>query len=105
MPLESACIAYAGLANIALASRRYRPARPLRSAIPRPAAIVAGIALLILSAVLAWMRFGPYQGMVAWIGLLSLGGLALVLLMSRSRELALGLWAPIALTGTLLALL
>ncbi|RJF93210.1 hypothetical protein [Sphingomonas cavernae] len=63
----------------------------------------ADIALMALSACLAILRLGPYQGPVAWIGLLSLAGITLVLLMSRWRHGAIALWIPATL-GALLML-
>lgn len=105
MSLEPALLGYAGLALLAAVQGRtpYRPSEPpfLTS---RPAMQAMAILLLALSLASAFAQYGPYQGVVAWIGLLSLGGLALVLLMSRWRSFALGLWLPVAASGLLLGL-
>lgn len=105
MSLEPALLGYAGLALFAAVQGRtpYRPSEPpfLTS---RLAMQVGGIVLLALSLASAFALYGPYQGVVAWIGLLSLGGVALVLLLSRWRAFALGLWLPVAASGLLLGL-
>lgn len=105
MPLETALLSYAAFANLAIANPRHRPAPPLCTALPLRLARYLGIALLLLSALLAILRFGPYQGPVAWLGLVSAAGIALVLLMSRWPRTALALWMPLALIGALLPLL
>ncbi|WP_157215656.1 DUF3325 family protein [Flavisphingomonas formosensis] len=94
MPLETLLLGYAALANLARASGR--PQR-VADAIPllRPVhAKIAGIALALLSLVASFWRFGAYQGLVAWLGLTSLAGVALVLLLSRWPVAALRLWLP-----------
>lgn len=95
MPLETACLAYAGLASIAATGRRFRRARPARLRI-------AGAALLLLSLAAAIARFGPAQGPVAWTGMLGLAGAALVLILSRWPRAAIGLAVPLAATAPLM---
>ncbi|MEO7467130.1 MAG: DUF3325 family protein [Pseudomonadota bacterium] len=104
MPLEIACLGYAGLASLARGSQRHRhiAARgPLTS--PRLAK-VTGWALLAVSCIAAFIRFGQFQGGVAWLGLLSLSGLVLVLAMSRWPDRALRAWLPAMLLAVPLAL-
>jgi len=97
MPLEAALLGYAALANLARADARIGPLPVRAPLLPPRIARAAGIALALLSLVAAFLRFGPYQGAVAWFGLVSLAGIALVLLLSRWPVLALRLWLPAAL--------
>jgi len=99
MSLEPALFGYAGLALLAgvRGDRHHLPL--IRS---KRAARIMGVLLLVASFAAALLRHGRYQGPVAWIGLVSLGGLALVLLMSRWRRTALRLWLPAALTALLI---
>ncbi len=104
MPFEIACLGYAGLASLARASQRHRktaPRGPLAS--PRSARAM-GWALIAASCIAAFLRFGPFQGSVAWIGLLSLSGIALVLAMSRWPDKALQAWLPVLALAVPLAL-
>jgi len=105
MPLESALIAYAGFALLALGTQRLRntlapSAPPLK---PARARLIGG-ALLALSFVAAVLRFGSRQGPVAWFGLSSLAALALVLVLSRWPRVALGLLPAAAILLTPLAI-
>lgn len=97
MPFEIACLGYAGLASLARAGQRHRKAAP-RSA------LAMGWALIAASCIAAFLRFGPFQGGVAWIGLLSLSGIALVLAMSRWPDRALQAWLPALMLAVPLAL-
>ncbi|MES2498520.1 MAG: DUF3325 family protein [Pseudomonadota bacterium] len=105
MPLETALLGYAGLALFA-AVRGRTPHRRVEPPFltSRPAMRIVGIVLLSLSLVTAFTRYGPYQGMVAWLGLLSLSGIALVLLLSWWRVGAVAMWLPAAIVGLSLAL-
>jgi len=105
MPLESALLGYAALANLAQASGRPKRLRARAPLLAPRAAGMAGIALVLLSLCAAFLRFGPYQGAVAWFGLVSLAGVALVLLLSRWPELALRLWLPALLLALPMGLL
>lgn len=101
MPLESALIAYAGFAVLALGTQRLRNAlTPLAPPVRPVPARVIGAALLGLSLAAAMGRFGPRQGPVAWLGLASLAALALVLVLSRWPRTALGV---LPVTGLLLS--
>lgn len=104
MPFEIACLGYAGLASLARANHRHRKVAsrgPLTS--PRSARAI-GWALIATSCIAAFLRFGPFQGSVAWIGLLSLSGVALVLAMSRWPDKALQAWLPALVLAVPLAL-
>ncbi|SNS12848.1 Protein of unknown function [Sphingomonas laterariae] len=94
MPLEAGLFAYAAMANLALANPRHRKAPLPPVTFDTRGARAMGIALLAISILFAFTRFGAYQGAVAWIGMTSIAGVALVLLMSRWPRLALGLWLP-----------
>ncbi|MES2056380.1 MAG: DUF3325 family protein [Pseudomonadota bacterium] len=103
MPLEIACLGYAGLASLARASQRHRHIAsrgPLTSPL---SARITGWALIVASCIVAFMRFGPFQGSVAWIGLLSLSGILLVLAMSRWPDRALQAWLPALIVSLPLA--
>ncbi len=83
MPLEPALLSYAGLACLALTSHRLRR-DPALGALPAPAVLRAvAVALLLVAVWRAVHHFGPYQGPVAFIGMVSIAGLPLVLLLSR----------------------
>lgn len=101
MPLESALIAYAGFSVLALGTQRQRHAlAPLAPPLEPMSARLIGAALLVLSLAAAIGRFGPRQGPVAWLGLISLAALALVLVLSRWPRTALGV---LPVTGLLLS--
>lgn len=104
MPFEIACLGYAGLASLARASQRHRHAAPRGTLAAPRSARIAGWALLAASCAAAFLRFGPFQGGVAWIGLLSLSGIVLVLAMSRWPDKALQAWLPALVLAVLLAL-
>ena len=82
------------ITDLALANPRHRKAPLPPVTFGTRAARAIGIALLAISILFAFTRFGAYQGAVAWIGMASIAGVALVLLMSRWPRLALGLWLP-----------
>lgn len=105
MPLETVLLAYAGLALLAAVRGRtpHRPTEP-PFVTSRPAMRIVGFALLLLSLATAFAHFGRYQGVVAWLGLLSLSGVGLVLLLSRWRDIAIAMWLPVATIGLLLGL-
>lgn len=88
MQLEPALISYAGLACWALSTQRLR--RDI--VIPwMPAAIIVRVVaalVLVLAAERAVHHFGPYQGPVAMIGMLSVSGLVLLLLLSTWPRVA-----------------
>lgn len=95
MQLEPALISYAGLACWALSTQRLRreliiPAMPA-------AAVMRGLAalVLLLAAARAVYHFGPHQGPVALIGMLSMSGLLLLLVLSR--------WPRLAISGAVVA--
>lgn len=95
MQLEPALLSYAGLACLALGTSRARRDRSL-GALPPPAVLRAIAALLLFLA--AWRSvhyFGPYQGPVAFLAMISIAGLPLVLLLSR--------WPRIGLFGGIAA--
>lgn len=88
MPLEPLLLSYAGLASLAAATQRMR--NGLRWKLPNAMLMKIVGALLLLAALWrAVVRFGPYQGPVAWTGLLCLSGTAMVLLSSRWKTPAL----------------
>ncbi|WP_176594065.1 DUF3325 domain-containing protein [Sphingobium sp. EM0848] len=94
MPLEAGLVSYAALASMALASKKHRSTPPL-PIMPSPGmARWAGWVMLILALVVAMLRFGMAQGMVAWIGQMCVAGTGLVLLLSWRPRLALALAAP-----------
>lgn len=103
MSLEPGLIAYAALANLAMARKKHRPAPPLpQTALP---SVVRGIGILLLlvSAMAAMLRFGAAQGIVAWTGQLCVAGTALVLLMSWRPRAALMLGVPALLAAIAVA--
>lgn len=104
MSLEAGLIAYAALANIALARKKHRLVPPVQGMLPPSVARSAGIFLLLLSIAVAIVRFGGAQGVVAWTGQLCVAGGIFVLLLSwRARTalmlgtLALAFALPIAM--------
>lgn len=105
MPLEPALLSYAGLACLALATHRLRREAGL-AALPavRTLRFVAA-AILTAAAWRAVADFGPYQGPVAFIGMLCVAGLPLVLLLSRwpRASLATGIGAAIVALATMAA--
>lgn len=104
MPLESALISYAGLACWALSTNRLRRDLPFTRLAKAPMR-AAGAILIAGAAWLAVARFGPYQGPVAWIGMLSLSGLLLLLLLSQWPRLAIRAAFAALPLATLLAVL
>lgn len=101
MSLESGLIGYAALASLALVVKKYRPFPPL-PILPSPsAARWFGWLLLGLAAILATIRFGVEQGIVAWVGQTCISGAALVLLMSWRPHLAYALAVPALAAGML----
>lgn len=105
MPLESALIAYAGFTLLALGTQRLRGALAPHAPPLDPArARLLGGGLLALSLTAAVLRFGSRQGPVAWLGLSSLAGLVLVLVLSRWPRVALGLLPAAAVLLTPLAI-
>ena len=99
MPLDAIAGAYAGLACLALATRRPRQAIALPGFATPPRLRVLGSVLLGLSLALLCTRLGPTQGVVAWIGMLGLAALALVLLLSHSPRSALLATIPLLALG------
>jgi hypothetical protein len=99
MPLETAMMSYAGLACWALSTKRLRRDLALPRLPAPPIVRATAVALLAAAAWLAVLRFGPYQGPVAWIGLLCLAGVILLLLLSHFPRFAMGAAAAmVALT-------
>lgn len=88
MPLETGLIAYSALTSIAMIDKRRRPKPPVPFAILFDHARMAGVALILLSAITAMYRFGIGHGVVMWLGQLSIAGVALVLLLSWQPRLA-----------------
>ncbi|MHA4836680.1 DUF3325 family protein [Sphingopyxis sp. MSC1_008] len=104
MRLEPALLSYAALACLALSSHRLRRDVAV-GRLPTVATLRAfAVALLVLAAWRAIHAFGPYQGPVAFIGMVSMAGLPLVLLLSRWPRGALvtGLAAAAMALGTLI---
>ena len=104
MSLEVACLGYAAFANLARASHRHRNVRAAGTMPTPQSARTAGWGLLALSCVVTFLRFGPFQGAVAWLGMLSLGGVALVLALSRWPDRALQAWLPVLVLAAVFAL-
>jgi hypothetical protein len=89
MRVEPALLSYAALACLALSTHRLRRDAAFEG-LPAVAALRASaVVLLILAAWRAVHDFGPYQGPVAFIGMVSIAGLPLVLLLSRWPRVAL----------------
>ena len=83
MRLEPVLLSYASLACLALSTHRLRRDAAFER-LPTVATLRASaIVLLVLAAWRAVHDFGPYQGPVAFIGMVSIAGLPLVLLLSR----------------------
>jgi hypothetical protein len=102
MPLESGLIAYAALANLALARPKHRPMSPLP--LMASPAVARKLGVLLLSVLAAMLRFGVAQGVVGWIGQLCVAGAVLVLLMSWRSRVALMLGLPALLVAMLVTL-
>jgi hypothetical protein len=105
MRFEPALLSYAGLACFALSSHRLRRDVALEG-LPAVATLRAfAVALLLLAYWRAVHYFGPNQGPVAFIGMVSIAGLPLVLLLSRWPRIGLlaGVGAAIAGLGAMLA--
>lgn len=104
MRLEPALLSYTALACLALSTHRLRRDAAFER-LPAAATLRASaVGLLVLAAWRAVHDFGPYQGPVAFIGMLSIAGLPLVLLLSRWPRGALvtGLGASAVALGTLI---
>ena len=104
MHIEPALLSYASLACLALCTHRLRRDAAFER-LPTVATLRAfAVVLLILAAWRAVHDFGPYQGAVAFIGMVSIAGLPLVLLLSRWPRGALitGLGASAVAFGTLI---
>lgn len=82
MPADILLLGYAGLAALAAAQQRHGRLAAMRPGTAR----LLGIALLALSLTAAFANYPRHQAVVAWIGLLSLSGVGLVLLLSRWRR-------------------
>ncbi|KGB54098.1 hypothetical protein FG91_02347 [Sphingopyxis sp. LC81] len=83
MRIEPALLSYASLACLALSTHRLRRDAAFER-LPTVATLRGfAVALLVLAAWRAVHDFGPYQGPVAFIGMVSIAGLPLVLLLSR----------------------
>ncbi len=105
MQFEPVFLSYAGLACLALSTHRLRRDAGFRR-LPAVAALRAfAAALLLLACWCAAHSFGVHQGPVAFIGMLSVAGLPLVLLLSRWPKVALftGLGASLMAFGALLS--
>lgn len=104
MQLEPVFLSYAGLACLALSTPRLRRDAGFKK-LPTVAALRAFAAgLLLFAAWCAAHEFGPHQGPVAFIGMVSVAGLPLVLLLSRWPKVALlsGIGASVMAFGALL---
>lgn len=104
MRLEPALLSYAGLACLALSTYRVRR-NAMAEGLPAISTLRAvAVALLLLAAWRAAHHFGPYQGPVAFIGMVSVAGFPLVLLLSRWPRIGLftGLGASVLAFGMLL---
>ena len=97
MSADVLLLSYAGLAAFASAQRRHGRQAPRRLPLAPSAERAIGVLLLAVSLVAVFAHHDRYQAVVVWIGLLSLSGLVLVLLLSRWRgpAMALALVAPI----------
>jgi hypothetical protein len=104
MPLDVIAVAYVGFLCLAIATRRVRPAIPLSRAIAPRVLRIAGSLLLALSFLIGAARLGVATGIVAWIAALAVAAVALVLLLSRSPNVAFLAAAPIALAGLVASL-
>lgn len=94
MQLEPVLLSYAGLACLALGTNRVRRDRTL-GALPAPWALRAIAVILLIAAIWRAVHyFGPYQGPVAFLAMVSVAGLPLVLFLSRWPRI--GLLAAIA---------
>lgn len=102
MSLDVALLGYAAFAALASARERPRHDRGGRFRLNPRRHRALGIALLLAALGAAAIHHGARQALVAWIGLLSIGAVALVLLLSRWRDLAMRLAPPAALLGLLL---
>lgn len=104
MHLEPALLSYAALACLALSTYRVRRDVTFEG-LPAVAILRAiAAALLLLAAWRAVDDFGPHQGPVAFIGMVSVAGLPLVLMLSRWPRIALftGLGASVLAFGIIL---
>lgn len=104
MRIEPALLSYAALACLALSSHRLRRDVAFEG-LPAAATLrVLAVGLLVLAAWGAVHAFGPYQGPVAFIGMVSIAGLPLVLLLSRWPKVALvtGFGTAAVALGTLI---
>ncbi len=104
MRLEPALFSYAGLACLALSMYRVRRDVGIEGLPTVTTLRGAAVALLLLAAWSAVRLFGPDQGPVAYIGMVSAAGLPLVLLLSRWPRIGLftGVGASVLAFGMLL---
>jgi hypothetical protein len=104
MPFDAIAAAYVGFFCLAVATRRVRHALPLPHAVTPRALRIAGGLLLALSLLMGTARLGVAIGIVVWIAALAIAAVALVLLLSRSPNLAFLAAVPIALAGLVASL-
>jgi|SRR5690606_19583363 predicted exporter len=92
----SLTLAYAGILLICLGMQRHwkQLAHPRLPAQLRPACALLGAASLALAVYTCSFIWHPGMAWVAWFGMISLAGLALLLLLPYSTRMALGL--PVA---------
>ena len=104
MRLEPALLSYAGLTCLALSTYRVRRDIGIEGLPAVTTLRGVAVALLLLAAWSAVRHFGPDQGPVAYIGMVSAAGLPLVLLISRWPRLGLltGIGASVLAFGMLL---
>lgn len=102
MPIEPGLIGYAAFASLALAMKKHRPAHPIPLMPSLHSARPLGWMLIACAGVVAILRFGGAQGVVAWIGQMCVAGAAMVLLLSWRPRIAL-LLAPFALALALVS--
>lgn len=105
MLLEGLMTAYAAFAMLAIGMKRYRPAVGDGVGPSSHVSRLGGAMLLILSCLPTLHREGYAQGMVAWLGSISLAAILLVLLMSWRPVAAFMLAVPALMLSGLLVLL
>ncbi len=105
MPPEPGLMAYAALATLSLTQTKHRPYRSGTILPNSDTAKSLGIILLCLSALSAWLLYGPALSSVIWLAQTSIAAVALVLLLSLKPLAAFSLAGVAGIIGTLEAVL
>jgi hypothetical protein len=104
MRLEAILVTYAGLVCWALSTQRLRRELKVHGQIPALWPRFFGVILIAISAGWAVQDYGPEQGAVAMIGMISAAALLLVLILSLSPKLSVRMGAAALMGGSAISI-